>query len=430
MKRCVLFCLLSLALTGCALRGTYEVGGVKTADALSETYPADAERFATQAALELSRRYPAGQTGLSLVTVPGMFGSALETNLRGFGFAILPVESSGVKVGYVLDEITGELHPTGYLHLTTSDGTSFSMVRRLLGGLPSTPTVSAPVPSLPVSAPEEPAPGTPVILPPSAAPVPPAVPEKPLRESAAQTAAKPAAPTPVAAKNESSAKAMIPLITAVRTIIPVGWQYHIPGTELQSAMVPYPRNIAWRRALMDLATATDSQVFIDGKGKVVTFTPKGTQAPSLPASQAAAPSPESASATRSESPVVVKALHEVAAETSVAAPAPAAGPQPQIAASSVPASTPAAVTIVAEPMLPEWQLTQGSLHVQLEGWAGRASYQLVWNADTDLDMQSRASFRGNFVAAITQLFEGLHAAGFPLRATLYPANNVLEVSDR
>ena len=58
-------------------------------------------------------------------------------------------------------------------------------------------------------------------------------------------------------------------------------------------------------------------------------------------------------------------------------------------------------------------------------------YQLVWNADTDLDMQSRASFRGNFVAAITQLFEGwLHAAGFLLRATLYPANNVLEVNDR
>lgn len=420
MKRCVLFCLLSLALTGCALRGTYEVGGVKTADALSETYPADAERFATQAALELSRRYPAGQTGLSLVTVPGMFGSALETNLRGYGFAILPVESvSGVKVGYVLDEITGELHPTGYLQLTTSDGTSFSMVRRLLGGLPAAPTVSAPVPSLPVSAPEEPAPGTPVILPPSAAPVPPAVPEKPLRESAAQTAAKPAAPTPVAAKNEPSANATIPLITAVRTIIPVGWQYHVHGSELRAAVVPYPRNVAWRRALMDLATATDSQVFIDGKGKVVTFTPKGMQAPS----------PESASAARSESPVVAKALHEAGAETSVAAPAPAAGPESQIAASPVPASTPA-VTIVAEPMLPEWQLTPGSLHVQLEGWAGRASYQLVWNADTDLDMQSRASFRGNFVAAITQLFEGLHAAGFPLRATLYPANNVLEVSDR
>ena len=424
MKRLLVFvCLLSL--TGCALRGTYEVGGVKTADALSETYPADAERFATQAALELSRRYPAGQTGLSLVTVPGMFGTALETNLRGFGFAILPVESSaGVKVGYVHDEITGELQPTGYLQLTTSDGTSFSMVRRLLGGLPSTPTAPSPV-----SAPEEPAPGTPVVLPPSNAPVPPAVPEKPLRESAAQTAAKPAAPTPVAAKNEPSANATIPLITAVRTIIPVGWQYHVHGSELRAAVVPYPRNVAWRRALMDLATATDSQVFIDGKGKVVTFTPKGMQAPSLPAQQAAALPTEGVSAMRPQSPAVAKALHEAAAETSGAAPVPAAGPQPQIAASSVPASTPA-VTIVAEPMLPEWQLTQGSLRAQLEAWTKRADYQLVWSADTDLDMQSRASFRGNFVGAITQLFEGLHAAGFPLTATIYQANNVLEVGNK
>lgn len=421
MKRCVLFCLLSLALTGCALRGTYEVGGVKTADALSETYPADAERFATQAALELSRRYPAGQTGLTLVTVPGMFGMALETNLRNYGFAILPMASaSGVKVGYVLDEISGELHPTGYLQIATSDGTSFSMVRRLLGGLPATATVSAPAPS-PVSAPEEPAPGTPVVLPPSNAPVPPAVPEKPLGESAAQTAAKPAAPTPAAAKNEPSAQATMPLITAVRTILPVGWQYRVHGTELRAAAVPYPRNVAWRRALMDIAMTTHSSVHIDSKAKLVTFTPKGMQP--LPATAQTPALPES--------PAVTSALNDAAAQTkaNAAAPETSGGDTPQIAATPVPTASPV-VTIVAEPMLPEWLLTPGSLHVQLEGWAGRASYQLVWNADTDLDMQSRASFRGNFVAAITQLFEGLHAAGFPLRATLYPANSVIEVSDR
>lgn len=81
-------------------------------------------------------------------------------------------------------------------------------------------------------------------------------------------------------------------------------------------------------------------------------------------------------------------------------------------------------------MLPEWQLTQGSLRAQLEAWTKRADYQLVWSADTDLDMQSRASFRGNFVGAITQLFEGLHAAGFPLTATIYQANNVLEVGNK
>lgn len=428
MKQCVLFCLLSLALTGCALRGTHEVAGVKTADALSETYPADAERFAAQAALELSRRYPAGQTGLSLVTVPGMFGSALEGNLRGYGFAILPAESvSGVKVGYLIDEVAGELMPTGYLQIATSDGTSFSMVRKLLGGLPSASAPQAPVMPAPVSAPEEPVPGTPVVQPETRSPAAPAVAQTALHEPTTSAPQKAVAPTPPSSPKGSHASdgKMMPIITAVRTVIPVGWQYRVEGTKLRQAHVPYPRNVAWRIALTDIATATDSSVTIDGNAKLVSFTPKGMQPVTATAQ------PPVAAPVSPESPAVDSALNDAAAQTKSAAAAPETPPAdaPKIEATPVPATSPA-VTIVAEPMLPEWQLTPGSLHVQLEGWAGRAGYQLVWNADTDLDMQSRASFRGNFVAAITQLFEGLHAAGFPLRATLYPANNVLEVSDR
>lgn len=428
MKRLFVLAVLLASLSGCALRGVHEVAGVRTADALSETYPADAERFAAQAALELSRRYPAGQTGLSLVTVPGMFGSALEGNLRGYGFAILPAESvSGVKVGYLIDEVAGELMPTGYLQIATSDGTSFSMVRKLLGGLPSASAPQAPVLPTPVSAPEEPVPGTPVVQPETRSPAAPAVAQTALHEPTASAPQKAAAPTPPSSPKGSRASdgKMMPIITAVRTIIPVGWQYSIQGTELRQAQVPYPNNIPWRKALMEIATATDSSVTIDGQKKLVTFTPKGMQ-----------PVPATAQPTvvvpvAQESPAVTSALNDAAAQTKSAAAAPETPPAdaPKIEATPVPATSPA-VTIVAEPMLPEWLLTPGSLHVQLERWAGRASYQLVWNADTDLDMQSRASFRGNFVAAITQLFEGLHAAGFPLRATLYPANNVLEVSDR
>ena len=122
-----------------------------------------------------------------------------------------------------------------------------------------------------------------------------------------------------------------------------------------------------------------------------------------------------------------------AAATTKSAPAttntPAPPATPKVEATSIPASP--AVTIVAEPVsLPEWHLSLGRLRTQLDVWASRASWQLIWNADTDLDMQASASFRGNFVAAVTPLFEGLHAAGFPLRATFYPPNNVLEVSDR
>ena len=422
MKRTLVTGACLLLLTGCAafpFHGSREVAGVRTADALSETWPADAERFASQAALELSRRYPAGQTGLSLVTVPGQFGTSLENQLRGHGFAIFPSDSSsGVRIGYVLDEIIGEITPTGYLQIRTSDGTAFSMIRKLMGGLPS--TTAAPAAS--VSAPEEPVPGTPVVTPPARTPEPaPAVKEVPLPE-APQT---PVPQTPTAHKEKTSGDSrMMPIITAVRTVIPVKWQYSIQGTELRQKQVPYPQNIPWRKALMDIATATDSTVDINAKAKLVTFTPKGmSSAPAL--ANSAAPS-------QPESPVVATALADAAA-TSKSAPAttntPAPLATPKVEATSIPASP--AVTIVAEPVsLPEWHLSQGSLRTQLDVWASRASWQLIWNADTDLDMQASASFRGNFVAAVTQLFEGLHAAGFPLRATFYPSNNVLEVSDR
>ena len=422
MKRLFVLAVLLISLSGCALRGVYEVAGVRTADALSETYPADAERFAAQAALELSRRYPAGQTGLSLVTVPGQFGTSLENQLRGHGFAIFPSDSSsGLRIGYVLDEIIGEITPTGYLQIRTSDGTAFSMIRKLMGGLPS--TTAAPAAS--VSAPEEPVPGTPVVTPPAHTPEPvPAVKEAPLPE-VPQTPV-PQAPTPHKEEPSSASgdSRMMPIITAVRTVIPVKWQYSIQGTELRQKQVPYPQNVPWRKALMDIATATDSTVDINAKARLVTFMPKGmSSAPAL--ANSTAPS-------QPESPVVATALADAATASEAASATPKTSEKPatpKVEAAPIPASP--AVTIVAEPVsLPEWRLSQGSLRTQLDAWANRASYQLVWNADTDLDMQSRASFRGNFVAAITQLFEGLHAAGFPLRATLYPANNVLEVSDR
>ena len=434
MKRLFVLAVLLASLSGCAFRGVHEVAGVRTADALSETYPADAERFAAQAALELSRRYPAGQTGLSLVTVPGMFGSALEGNLRSYGFAILPAESvSGVKVGYLIDEVAGELMPTGYLQIATSDGTSFSIVRKLLGGLPSASTPQAPAMPVPVSAPEEPVPGVPVVQPEAQAPSAPAVGQKALHETTAalHTPQKPvpSAPAPAPTPRKTSASASdgksMPIITAVRTIIPVGWQYRIEGTKLRQAHVTYPRNVAWRIALTDIATATDSSVTIAGNAKLVSFTPKGMQ-PVPATAQIPVTAPVSP-----ESPAVTSALNDAAAQTKTDAAAPeiSVADTPPIVTTPVPATSPA-VTIVAEPMLPEWLITPGSLHTQLESWTKQAGYQLVWSTDTDLDMQSRASFRGNFVGAVTQLFEGLHSAGFPLRATIYQVNNVLEVGDK
>ena len=310
MKRFLVTGVCLLLLTGCAafpFHGSREVSGVQTADALSETWPADAERFASQAALELSRRYPASQTGLSLVTVPGQFGTSLENQLRGHGFAIFPSDSSsGLRIGYVLDEIIGELTPTGYLQIRTSDGMAFSMIRKLMGGLPSTASQAPALPA-PVSTPEEPAQGTPVVTPPARTPDPDPVPA--VKEASLAEAPQTPVPQTHTAHKEEPSKAsgdsrMMPIITAVRTVIPVKWQYRIQGTELRQKQVPYPKNVPWRRAIMDMATATDSTVDINAKARLVTFMPKGmSSAPAL--ANSTAPS-------LPKSPVVATALADAA----------------------------------------------------------------------------------------------------------------------
>ena len=80
-----------------------------------------------------------------------------------------------------------------------------------------------------------------------------------------------------------------------------------------------------------------------------------------------------------------------------------------------------------EPIL--WKLAPGSLQQQLTAWADKVGYKVVWRASWDLDMQTSATFSGDFQAAVTELFLGLHDAGHPIRLAIYPANKVLEVID-
>lgn len=217
---------MSPAPTGRALRGTREVAGVKTADVPNETYPADAERFAAQAALKFSRHYPAGQTGLSFMTVSGQLGMSLENQLRDHGFAIFPSDSSSdFRIGYVLDEIIGEITPTGYFQIRTSDGTALSMIHELMGGPPSTAS-QAPAPPAPASIPEEPAQGMLVVAPPARTPDPKSVPA--VKEASLAEAPQTLVPQAPTAHKEEPSKAsgdsrMMPIITAVRTVIPVEW---------------------------------------------------------------------------------------------------------------------------------------------------------------------------------------------------------------
>jgi len=78
---------------------------------------------------------------------------------------------------------------------------------------------------------------------------------------------------------------------------------------------------------------------------------------------------------------------------------------------------------------PSWISEPGSLHSQLDSWAIKAQYQLVWKAKHDFELEARAKFDGDFVGAIKQLFSGLHRGGNPLRVTVYQGNNVVEVAE-
>jgi hypothetical protein len=75
----------------------------------------------------------------------------------------------------------------------------------------------------------------------------------------------------------------------------------------------------------------------------------------------------------------------------------------------------------------EWRIAPGLLSPQLRDWSGKAGYSLVWGANHDFEMKSEAGFFGSFHDAVSQLFNGMHENGNPLRVTIYQSNRVLEV---
>lgn len=451
------FTLALICLPGCTLQ-TAHMAGLRSADGLSAQYPADAQRLAEAVAEELSRRYAPAQTELALLTVPGQFGVSLESALRSQGFAVLPEASRGVTVGAVADVIQGELRPSGYAEVNTSDGQRFSLVRKLVGDSLLIPTQQE------------------VVAPPFAASEPSglastagSVSTTPLNETATaaliapsvQTA--PALPAPIAQTVPAPTVAvvtpkknnMVVLPKAVLTVLPYDWRYTIPDTEKRQERVSTPGNVPWRDAIRTMADESGCTASFDEKSRRVTLkanpnAPRVAVSPTTPAAQAAqavpaapvsalhpASLPEPASTTPvpstpavPESPVVADALQN-AASTTLAVPA----------AQAMPVAAPVA-PVVSEPSLPTepvktpesslvqpeiWELDSGSLYACLIRWTERAGYQLVWKADKDLTMESAAVFRGTFMDAVRKLFSGLNKSGHGLRVTFYQSNNVMEV---
>jgi hypothetical protein len=85
--------------------------------------------------------------------------------------------------------------------------------------------------------------------------------------------------------------------------------------------------------------------------------------------------------------------------------------------------------VPAAPATPEWRLRPGFLREQLETWAKRAGFQLVWKAKHDFDIESGASFASDFVDALRDLALLLHEQGNPLRLNVYLGNRVAEFTE-
>lgn len=428
MKR-ILLLFMALHLCGCALvRGT-EIAGIRTFDGLSATYPADARQLAIQAALELSRRYPAGQTDVALVSVPGEFGTSLEEELRVFGFALLPVSSADrtLHIGYVIDEISEERMPTGYLQIRTSDGTLFSIIRQLKGGL-LPPTLS--IATSPVFAAPETAPPVPAVAP-SPSPV--------------QSAALQPAPAVSVPRTTGNQNTLLP--KAVLTSLPYDWRYQIPDAAKRALRVSWPKNVPWREAIRSMATEAGCTAQFDESARRVTLTADTRSAPVTSTASASAPG------------VQVSALHPAslpeASGTTITAPAPQAKVEPKVIQDALAGATPVSsvsTAKVAAPSTPSevveqeqlpttsvidftppvpaasWVITSGPLKKQMETWAEQAGYQAIWKSNYDYMMQASSTFSGDFIAAVTDFFEQLHLGGNSgVRVIIHQDNKIMEV---
>ena len=463
-----LLVVLILLLPGCAtMRGSrVDTGGMTAYDGVSADYPGDAQSLAASAAEEMARRYPPARTTLALVKTDSTFGQDLESALREQGFPIAAPDASGVRVGYTLDVIRDETPSNCYLRVRTSDGTAFGTLRVLTGeprrtareGISSESAASASV-SAPESHSLKEVP-TAVATTPRPEPV---MSSKIERKAAASrenagipvrvksTAAK------VAKRNRISVEEFCRLNDMVPdTVIPAGRRVllHEPH-EPAVALTPLPEPARVTKTTAYTPPSTTIQPAVAVRPVETTHAPGKAPDPipavpspvsrllaekSDPVKQAGNPpsavqtSPAAPATVTSTQPAPLSGPASMAAPASSgptptlspAATAQASGPIPSASPAQTPASSPPPPPA---PPAPSWDVAPGSLHSQLEHWAMRAHYQLIWKAQHDFELEARAGFEGDFETAIKQLFAGLHRSGHALRVTLYRGNNVLEVAE-
>jgi hypothetical protein len=75
-----------------------------------------------------------------------------------------------------------------------------------------------------------------------------------------------------------------------------------------------------------------------------------------------------------------------------------------------------------------WSVSEGqNLSDALAGWAQRAGWKLIWEADTDFRLGASGEFSGSFDRAASTLITAFGRSKPRLRANFYEGNKVLRV---
>ncbi len=77
-----------------------------------------------------------------------------------------------------------------------------------------------------------------------------------------------------------------------------------------------------------------------------------------------------------------------------------------------------------------WQIHPGKLKPQMDVWASRAGYHLVWNCSHDFRMHTDVVFNDTFTGAVKRLFAGMQKSGNALKVLIYTSNKTIEVSEQ
>lgn len=76
-----------------------------------------------------------------------------------------------------------------------------------------------------------------------------------------------------------------------------------------------------------------------------------------------------------------------------------------------------------------WELRPGGLKSQLDAWAEKAKYQVVWKSPDDFLISTDSTLNGNFPEVVQQVVDGMHETGSTIAVKIYEGNHTVVVTE-